>query len=114
MWAEDKFPTMFSVNMLKGNINGLNDPSVIIINASMAKTLFGDADPMGKMMRLDNHDNYKVAGVFQDFPDNSTLYDSKYFLSWKKYITTEQWLKDAATQWNNQSHMYSRCRWNNR
>jgi len=24
-------------------------------------------------------------------------------LPWKKYITTEQWLKDAATQWNNHS-----------
>src|SRR4029078_3820988 len=23
--------------------------------------------------------------------------------SWKKYITTEQWLKNAATQWNNHS-----------
>jgi len=38
--------------MLEGNINGLNDPSAIIINASMAKTLFGDADPMGKIIRL--------------------------------------------------------------
>jgi len=42
-----------------------------------------------------------VAGVFRDFPENSTLYDSKYFLPWKKYITTEQWVKDAATDWNN-------------
>jgi putative ABC transport system permease protein len=103
MWVEDKFPTMFSFNMLEGNINGLNDPSAIIINASMAKTLFGDVDPMGKIIRLDNKDNYTVAGVLRDFPDNSTLYDSKYFLPWKKYITTEQWVKDAATQWNDHS-----------
>src|SRR5882757_11168671 len=38
-WVEDKFPMMFSLNMEKGNINALNDPSAIIINASMAKTL---------------------------------------------------------------------------
>ncbi|MBN9381501.1 MAG: ABC transporter permease [Chitinophagaceae bacterium] len=102
-WVEDKFPTMFSLNMLKGNINALNDPTAIIINASMSKTLFGDADPMGKIIRLDSKDNYKVAGVFRDFPDNTTLYDAKYFLPWKKYITTEQWVKDAATDWNDQS-----------
>jgi putative ABC transport system permease protein len=103
MWVEDNFPTMFSFNMLKGNIRGLNDPSAIMINASMAKTMFGDGDPLGKIIRLDNKDNYKVAGVFRDFPENSTLYDSKYFLPWKKYITTEQWVKDAATQWNDHS-----------
>jgi len=105
-WVEENFPTMFSLDMLKGNINALSDPSSIIISASMAKTLFGDADPMGQMIRLDNKDNYKVAGLFQDFPDNSTyssLYDIKYFLPWKKYVTMEQWVKDAATDWYSRS-----------
>ncbi|HZI54768.1 MAG TPA: ABC transporter permease, partial [Chitinophagaceae bacterium] len=103
MWVESNFPSMFSLRMLKGNGNALSDPSAILINASLAKTLFGDADPVDKMIRLDNKDNYKVAGVFEDFPRNTSLYDSKLFLPWKKYITTEQWLKDAATQWNNHS-----------
>ncbi len=103
MWVESNFPSMFTVRMLKGNINGLSDPSTILINASLAKTFFGDADPINKIIRLDNKDNYKVAGVFEDFPRNTTLYDAKLFLPWKKYITTEQWLKNAATQWNNHS-----------
>jgi len=103
MWVESNFPSMMSCRMLKGNINSLADPSAILINASLAKSLFGNDDPVGKMVRLDNKDNFKVAGVFEDFPRNTTLYDSKLFLPWKKYITTEQWLKDAATQWNNHS-----------
>lgn len=103
MWVEENFPTMFSCRMLKGNINALSDPSAILINASLAKTLFGNDDPLDKMIRLDNKDNYKVAGVFEDFPHNTTLYETKLFLSWKKYITTENWLKEAATQWNNHS-----------
>jgi hypothetical protein len=103
MWTEQNFPGMFSCKMLKGNINALADPSTILINASLAKTLFGDADAMEKMIRLDDLDNYKVAGVFEDFPRNTRLYETKFLLPWKKYITTEQWLKDAATQWNNHS-----------
>ncbi|MEJ0105775.1 MAG: ABC transporter permease [Bacteroidota bacterium] len=67
LWVEDKFPTMLSLNMLKGNINALTDPSSIIISASLAKTLFGDADAINKTIRLDNKDNYKVAGVFRIF-----------------------------------------------
>jgi putative ABC transport system permease protein len=103
MWVESNFPSMFTVRMLKGNVNALSDPSTILINASLAKTLFDDANPINKIIRLDNKDNYKVAGVFEDFPRNTTLHDTKLLLPWKKYITTEQWLKDAATQWNNHS-----------
>ena len=103
---------MLSLNMLKGNINALTDPSSIIISASLAKTLFGDAAPLGKIIKLDNKDNYKIAGVFRDFPNNRsvvntnsfpTLQDASYFLPWKKYITIEQWVKDSATSWDNHS-----------
>ena len=103
MWVESNFPSMFSLKMIQGNRNALSDPSAILINASMAKTLFGNADPINKVIKLDNKDNYKVAGVFEDLPHNTTLRDAVIFLPWKKYITTEQWLKDAATQWNNHS-----------
>jgi ABC-type antimicrobial peptide transport system permease subunit len=103
MWVESNFPSMFSLRMRSGNINALSDPSSILISASMAKTLFGNTEALNKMIKLDNKDNYKVAGVFEDLPHNTTLYNAKLFLPWKKYITTEDWLKDAATQWNNHS-----------
>lgn len=103
MWVEANFPSMFTLHMQKGNINSLNDPSAILINASLAKTLFGDTDPIDKIIKLDNKDNFKVTGVFEDFPHNTSLNDTKLLLPWKKYITTDQWLKDAATQWNNHS-----------
>jgi len=94
---------MFTLKMKAGNPNALSDPSTILINASLAKTLFGTTNPVDKMIKLDNKENYKVAGVFSDFPENSNFRDTKLLLPWKKYITTEQWLKDAATQWNNHS-----------
>ncbi|MGN6530125.1 MAG: ABC transporter permease [Ginsengibacter sp.] len=103
MWVEDNFPSMFSLRMIRGNVHALSDPSSIIINATLEKTLFGNADPLNQMLKLDNKESYKVAGVFEDLPYNTTLYSSKYFLPWKKYITTQKWLKDAATQWNNHS-----------
>ena len=103
MWVESNFPSMFSLRMIKGNINALSDPSTILLCASMAKTLFGNVDVINKIIKLDNKDNYKVAGVFEDLPHNTSLYDTKILLPWKKYITTEEWLKNAATQWNNHS-----------
>jgi ABC-type antimicrobial peptide transport system permease subunit len=103
LWAESNFPSMFSIKMKKGNINALDDPSSILINASLAKTLFRNTGAINKIIRLDNKDNYTVAGVFEDFPHNTTLFETSLLLPWKKYITTQQWLKEAATQWNNHS-----------
>ena len=103
MWVEANFPSMFSLKMKAGNINALSDPSSVLLSASIAKALFGNTDPINKTVKFDNKMDFKVAGVFKDFPRNTTLYNSKLFLPWKKYITTEDWLKNAATQWNNHS-----------
>ena len=103
MWVESNFPSMFSLKMIEGNLNGLSDPSSVLINASTAKALFGNSSPLNKTVKFDNKDDYKVAGVFEDLPHNTTLNECQLFLPWTKYITTEQWLKDAATQWNNHS-----------
>lgn len=113
LWVEDNFPMMLSLNLLKGDINALTDPSSIMISASLAKKLFGEADAIGKIIRINSNDNYKVAAVFPDFPHNNpavatasswpTLHDATFFLSWKKYTASEQWVKDALTDWNNRS-----------
>ncbi len=55
---------------------------------------------INKIVKFDNRDNFKVAGVFEDFPKNSVLYGTKLLLPWKKFITAEFWLKNATTQWN--------------
>ena len=103
MWVEANFPVMFSLKMIKGNINALNDPSSFIVSASLAKSLFGDEDPINKTVKFYNQFSLNVGGVFEDLPHNTTLNEVRLFLPWKKYITTEEWLKNAATQWNNHS-----------
>ncbi|MEP7143638.1 MAG: ABC transporter permease, partial [Ferruginibacter sp.] len=102
MWVESNFPSMFSLKMIEGNKNALNDPSSVLLSASLAKSLFGNVNAaINKTVRFDNKDNYKIAGIFEDLPHNTSLYESKLFLPWKKYITTEQWLKDVTADWNN-------------
>ncbi|MGN6804118.1 MAG: ABC transporter permease [Ginsengibacter sp.] len=103
MWVEAGFPDIFSLKMKEGSRNTLSDPSNILISASLAKTFFGNKEAVGKIIKLDNKDVFKVSGVFEDFPHNSNLYETKFLLPWKKYITTQDWLKGAATQWNNHS-----------
>ncbi|MEO8416153.1 MAG: ABC transporter permease, partial [Ginsengibacter sp.] len=102
MWVESNFPSMFSLKMLEGYIHSLNDPSSVLLSASLAKSLFGNVSAaINKTVKFDSKDNYKVAGIFDDLPHNTTLYESKLFLPWKKYMTTEQSMKDVTADWNN-------------
>jgi putative ABC transport system permease protein len=103
MWVEPNFPSMFSLKMIKGIRSGLADPSSILLSSSVARSLFGKEDPVNKIIKLDNKESYKVTGVFEDLPRNTTLYETKILLSWNKYITTEDWLKGSMTQWGNHS-----------
>lgn len=104
MWVEPVYPSMFSFKGLKGDVaSGLKDPSSILLSASVAKALFADENPINKIVKLDNRESFKVTGVFEDLPRNSTLYKTKILLSWNKYITMEPWLKNAMTQWGNHS-----------
>ncbi|HVV56481.1 MAG TPA: ABC transporter permease, partial [Mucilaginibacter sp.] len=103
MWAQTPFPTMMGLRMLSGNINALGDPSSMLIDHALATSLFGDADPIGKTIRINNKYDLKVAGVYENIPKNSTFNDTHFLASWNKYMTTETWLKRAATQWDNHS-----------
>lgn len=103
MWVEPDFPAMFSLKMIKGKLDALKDPSSALLSQSVAKALFGDADPMGKTVKFDNRHDLKVAGVYEDLPRNTTLNSTKLLISWEKYITTENWLKNSLTQWDNHS-----------
>jgi ABC-type antimicrobial peptide transport system permease subunit len=101
--VQPEFPVMLGLKMLKGSALALKDPSSILLTASLAKALFGNTDPMGKTIRLDNRMDFKVAGVYDDLPRNTTFYDTKCLLPWDKYLTTDNWLKEAPTQWGNHS-----------
>lgn len=101
LWVESNFPAMFSLKMRQGDMGALDDPSSILLNATTAEAFFGAANPINKTLKINNQEEFKVAGVFEDLPLNSTFYEVNFLLPWKKYITTSDWFKDAQTQWNN-------------
>src|ERR1700760_3333523 len=79
-------PEMFSLHMLRGTRNGIKDPTSMLISQSVAKALFGDADPMDKVIKLDNKADFKVSGVYEDLPANTTLHDVAFMGPWEYYI----------------------------
>ena len=64
---------IFTIPFLKGDPNtALGEPNSIVLTAPAARKYFGDHDPMGKMLQLDNQDNlYKVTGMVEVAPHTS-------------------------------------------
>lgn len=98
-------PEMLSLEMLKGTRAGLKDPSSIMLSASAAKAVFGDADPIGKMMRIDNRMDVKVTGVYKDLPYNTEFSEVKFLSPWDLLMAHEEWMRNAATNWGNTSFL---------
>jgi putative ABC transport system permease protein len=66
------FLQMFSFPLVKGDpATALNEVHSIILTESLAKSMFGKEDPMGKMVKVDNKDNFIVTGVMKDLPNNT-------------------------------------------
>ncbi|BAU54497.1 ABC transporter permease [Mucilaginibacter gotjawali] len=103
-YVDPSFFKVFDFKLLKGNINAPfpNDKS-IIITESTAKRFFGDADPMGKALLGDNKDNYIVAGLMADPPENSSIkFDMLFSIDVRKkqYSRTDYW-KSMDEDWGN-------------
>jgi putative ABC transport system permease protein len=63
---------VFSWKMLHGDPHtALVNPNSIVLTRSVAQKFFGDANPVGQALRVDNGDNFLVTGVMEDVPPNS-------------------------------------------
>ncbi|HEY8915403.1 MAG TPA: ABC transporter permease [Chitinophaga sp.] len=82
MVVDTGFLQVFSFPMIKGNpLTALNDVHSVVLTESTAKSLFGNDDAIGKIIRIENKDNYTVTGVVKDPPAN-TRFQFDYLLPW--------------------------------
>ena len=101
--VSEDFLKMFSFNMLMGDsTTALTDPFSIVLSRSTAIALFGDNDPIGRFVKIDNQHELKVTGVFADVVQQSTLrFD--YLLPLSFYEISQPWVENAKSSWRNNS-----------
>jgi putative ABC transport system permease protein len=103
MRTGNDFLKIFQYPFVKGNGNAvLNDPYSIVLTESTAKSLFGNNDAINKTVRYNNKYDLKVEGILKDLPSNSSL-QFKYLIPFSFREQTTDWVKDARTQWGNNS-----------
>jgi putative ABC transport system permease protein len=92
--ADPEFLTMFDFPFVEGDrTTALNDPYSVVLTASMAKRLFGNDNPVGRTVKIDNELTWTVTGVMKDLPDNTQFkfdwLNSYHFKEVKHYIDSD-------------------------
>ncbi|HLG39401.1 MAG TPA: ABC transporter permease, partial [Chitinophagaceae bacterium] len=98
--VSEHFFDMFTWKFIKGNVStALPDAYSIVLTESAAKSLFGKADPLNKIIRVDNEYDAKVTAIVADVQGNSTFQFD--FINSFNYAG--DYLSRAMTNWQNSS-----------
>ena len=74
IFADEHLPQIFDFQWIAGDAKtALAEPNAIVLNETLAKKYFGNSDPMGKVINVENQINAKVTGVIKDVPANRSL-----------------------------------------
>jgi ABC-type antimicrobial peptide transport system permease subunit len=97
-YMDDQAPSLFTLKMLNGSSNGLSDPYSILLSEKVAKAIFGNENPVNKVVKFDDTANLKVTGVYADLPENTTMKDLEFIVPWALQANA---IKNNSQQWNN-------------
>ena len=91
--ADSNFFDFFSFPLVKGAAASvLRNPNSLVISQRLAKKYFGDEDPVGKIIRLDDQYDMMVTGVMDKLPGNSHLqFDA---VASMNIAEEEEWFED--------------------
>ncbi|MDB4901291.1 MAG: macB 1 [Mucilaginibacter sp.] len=65
-WVDPQFFEVLSFNFLRGRLKtAFEAPNTIVLSASLAKKLFGQTDPIGKILKTAGN-TYTITGVFKE------------------------------------------------
>ena len=99
-YMETNAPDMLSLDMIAGTRKSFSTASTVLLSQSTAKALFGDENPIGKIVKIDADIIEKVVGVYKDFPNNSSFKEVKFIAPFRDLTS---WVNGNENNWNNES-----------
>jgi putative ABC transport system permease protein len=92
---------MFTCKFIKGSPSAaLAEPNSLVLTESAAKSFFGNADPINKVLKADGR-LMKVTAIIADMPGNST----RQFDCITGYNYSDPQVQGAMKEWQNSSYM---------
>ncbi|MFC2136050.1 ABC transporter permease [Bacteroidota bacterium] len=73
-YTDESYFNVFSPDFIRGNVSeAFNDPNDIVITEDIAKKYFGEDEAIGKILIIDNDEEYIVSGIIKNVPDNTEI-----------------------------------------
>ncbi len=74
IFADTNFFDIFNFDLVYGDINhALKGPNSIVLTRDLALKYFGNVNPVGKQLKLNNSKNLTITGVLGDIPEETHL-----------------------------------------
>jgi putative ABC transport system permease protein len=105
VYVEKGFTDIFTLKLFAGSTAGFSDPNTILLGQSVAQSLFGQIDAVGKIVKLDNQQPLKVIGIYEDLPLNNSLSGIGFFCPYDLLVNTTQGVRDLVNDWGNSSFL---------
>ncbi|NER13034.1 FtsX-like permease family protein [Leptobacterium flavescens] len=107
-YVDSTFFRIFSYDFKYGDKNtALSQPNTMVISDAVAQKMFGEEDPVDKLITIEipyGSFDYTVKGVFKQAGNKSHI-DANFFLSMRN-DDLGQWV-DGQTNWNNNNIFYT-------
>ncbi|RDC65564.1 ABC transporter permease [Adhaeribacter pallidiroseus] len=97
--ADPQILEVFTLPLVKGNAQtALNRPGTLIITEELAKKYFGNTEPLGKILKV-NQEPFEVTGILKNLPYNSHL-KMDLITSLATWNKQDWYKKDVAENWH--------------
>jgi len=94
-WADEDLFLLFNTPFIYGSPEEIfAEPDKVALSESQSKIFFGDKNPLGEILMLDNQHPMEVRAVYKDFPANTSLHGNQmigHFMS-----AHQNWIKDLS------------------
>ena len=99
--VDPEFLEVFSFPLVKGDpksaLEGVNS---VVISKNLANSLFGSVNVLGELVKLDNEHEFKITGILDDLPVNSSL-NFEYLIPWAYMVQLgyedDNWSNNSTT-----------------
>lgn len=72
LYVDNSFFNIFSFRLIKGDTKtALKAPFSLVMTQEIAEKYFGNDDPIGKIVTVNNNENFRVTGIIEKPPSNS-------------------------------------------
>lgn len=97
VYATPNFLEEFDYPLLAGDKHtALTQPNSIVLTAALAKKYYGNSDPIGKIIKLDDGKSLQVTAVISNVPANSSLHFD-FVLPFALTLQDDPWLLKAGS-----------------